>query len=56
MEPLEKSAAFSKKLFDIPAAKRQPVARSRPFLNLGRKFLNSGVDFLPLSRGQVQDG
>ena len=41
-------------LFDIPHPSEQAQARSRPLLNLGRKFLNSGVDFLPLSRGQVK--
>jgi hypothetical protein len=42
---------FFKKLFDIPKNLPQAQARSRPLLNLRRKFLNSGVDFLPLLQG-----
>jgi hypothetical protein len=42
---------FFKKVFDIHRMLPQHQARSRPLLNLRRKFLNSGVDFLPLSQG-----
>ena len=42
---------FPKKLFDILERLAHPQARTRPLLNLRRKFLNSGVDFLPLSQG-----
>ena len=48
-------STFFKKLFDIPKSIAHDEARTRPLLNLRRKFLNSGVDFLPLSQGQVKE-